>query len=88
MRTYSAREIGSDISTPDRSGEFRKAAADCLALVRVKTDPEARVSLLVMAQRWFDLANGSPSAGALDAALKEFNDRQLIGPVGRSGRAD
>jgi hypothetical protein len=79
MRTYSAPEIGSGISTPDRSGEFRKAAADCLALVRVTTDPTARVSLLVMAQRWYDLANGSPSASALDAALKEFNDRQLTG---------
>jgi hypothetical protein len=85
MRTYSAGEIGSGISTPDRSGEFRKAAADWLALVRVTTDPKARVSLLVMAQRWFELANGSPSANALGAALqefndlKEFNDRQLMG---------
>ena len=66
MRTYSARVIGSGISTPDRSDEFRKAAADCLALLRVTTDPKTRVSLLVMAQRWFDLANRSPSASAHD----------------------
>jgi hypothetical protein len=39
---------------PDRSDEFRKAAADCVALARTTNDPTTRTSLLIMAQ------NGRP----------------------------
>lgn len=60
---------------PDRSDEFRKAAADCLAVARTTDDPVTRVSLLTMAQRWYDLANG-PTIN-FDAILREFNERQM-----------
>jgi hypothetical protein len=60
---------------PDRSDEFRKLAADCLAIARTVTDPGNRAILLTMAQKWFDLANG-PAAN-LDAALREFNTAQM-----------
>jgi hypothetical protein len=61
---------------PDRSDEFRKAALECLQLARIASDEGTRVSLLIMAQRWFDLANGPLSQGALDAAVRAFNERQ------------
>jgi hypothetical protein len=61
----------------DRSDEFRKAATDCLLLARITTDAATRASLLLMAQRWFDLASGSPSQPAFDAAVQEFNARQM-----------
>jgi hypothetical protein len=53
---------------PDRSDEFRKLAAECVAIARTTSDPVARVTLLTMAQKWFDLANG-PTTN-LDAALR------------------
>jgi hypothetical protein len=61
----------------DRSDEFRKAAADCLRLARVTSDAATRASLLVMAQRWFDLANGPGSQAAFDAAVRVFNEGQM-----------
>jgi hypothetical protein len=67
---------------PDRSDEFRKAAADCLAIARSTTDSATRAILLTMAQRWYDLANGP--ATDFDAIVREFNDRQMsdtAGPV-------
>lgn len=60
---------------PDRSDEFRNMAAECLAIARITSDPVARVTLLTMAQKWFDLANGP--ATNLDAALREFNASQM-----------
>jgi hypothetical protein len=53
----------------DRSDEFRKAAQDCLQLARATSDPGTRAALLLMAQKWFDLADGSPGQGRLDAAI-------------------
>lgn len=65
---------------PDRSDEFRKAAADCVALARTTIDPVTRTSLLTMAQKWYDLANGP--ATNFDAIVRDFNDRQMISPSG------
>jgi hypothetical protein len=64
---------------PDRSDEFRKAAADCVTLARTTTDPVMRTGLLTMAQRWYTLANGP--ATDFDAVLREFNDQQMTRPV-------
>jgi hypothetical protein len=61
----------------DRSDEFRRAAQDCLQLARATSDPGTRAALLLMAQKWFDLADGSPGQGRLDAAIGEFNARQM-----------
>jgi hypothetical protein len=60
---------------PDRSDEFRRAAANCVAIARTTDDPVTRLSLLTMAQRWYDLANGP--AVNFDAIVREFNDRQM-----------
>jgi hypothetical protein len=59
---------------PDRSDEFGRMAADCIAIARTITDPGNRAVLLTMAQKWFDLANGPTN---LDAALREFNTSQM-----------
>jgi hypothetical protein len=64
---------------PDRSDEFRKAAADCVALARTTTDAMTRTSLLIMAQKWYDLANGP--ATDFNAIVQEFNDQQMSKPV-------
>lgn len=50
---------------------------DCLQLARVTSDPRTRASFPLMAQKWFDLADGSPGRGRLDAAIGEFNARQM-----------
>jgi hypothetical protein len=62
---------------PDRSDEFRAAASECLRLARLTSDESTRASLLVMAQRWFELANGPPSQDTLDVAVRAFNERQM-----------
>jgi len=61
----------------DRFDEFRKAAAECLKLARATSDANTRVSLLAMAQKWFDLSKGSRSQAGLDAALRVFNEGQM-----------
>ena len=44
-------------------------------MARTTTDPVTRIKLLTMAQRWYDLANGSRIN--LDALLRGFNDEQM-----------
>jgi hypothetical protein len=61
----------------ERSDEYRAAASECLRLARMTTDENARASLLVMAQKWLELANGPPSQGALDVAVRAFNEWQM-----------
>jgi hypothetical protein len=61
----------------DRSDEFRVAASECLRLARLTSDESTRASLLVMAQKWFDLASGRPSQDTLDVAVRAFNERQM-----------
>jgi hypothetical protein len=62
----------------DESEEFRRRAADCLALARATSDPYTRLSLLTMAQRLHTMANGS--AVEFDSILRNFNDEQLMRP--------
>jgi hypothetical protein len=64
---------------PDRSDEFRKSAADCVALARATDDHATRVSLLTMAQKWYDLASGP--AIEFDIILREFNNHQMGKPM-------
>jgi len=60
---------------PDRSDEFRRAAANCIAIARTTTDSASRAILLTMAQRWYDLANGP--APDFDAIVRGFNEQQM-----------
>jgi hypothetical protein len=62
---------------PDRSDEFRRAASDCLRLALNTSDKSTRMALLIMAQRWFDLANGLPTERTFNAALRESNEVQM-----------
>lgn len=62
----------------DESDEFRRRAADCLALARATSDPYTRLSLVTMAQRLHTMAHGS--AAEFDAILRNFNDDQLMRP--------
>jgi hypothetical protein len=60
---------------PDRTDEFRKLASEGVRIAGATSDPVARVKLLTMAQKWFDLANGP--AADLDAALRDFDTAQM-----------
>jgi len=64
---------------PDRSDDYRQAAAECVAIARTTSDPDTRVKLLTMAQRWFNMANGSQIN--FEAIVRGFNDRQMAPPV-------
>jgi site-specific recombinase len=62
----------------DRSEEFRRAAAECLALLPTSTDESSRARLLTMAQKWFAWADEPCGTDRLESLLREFNDRQMI----------
>ena len=59
----------------DQAREFRRTAAECLALARTTMDPNARAALIIMAQRLHDLANPPPID--FDAIVQGFNDQQM-----------
>ncbi len=64
----------------DRADEFRQAAAECVALAKATIDPGTRVSLLMMAQKWLDIANDALAADKkLEVVLQDFNDQQMAG---------
>jgi hypothetical protein len=42
-----------------------------------RADQDTQASLLLMAQRWFDLANEPRSHDNFDAAVRVFNDAQM-----------
>jgi hypothetical protein len=63
----------------DRSDEFRKAAANCVALARTTSDPIARSNLLTMAQRWYEMATGFPAE--VNAVVRDSNDQQISKPA-------
>ena len=66
---------------PDSSDGYRQAAAECVAIARTTSDPDTRVKLMTMAQRWFDMANGSQVN--FDAILRGFNDQHMVPPAPR-----
>jgi hypothetical protein len=58
--------------------QLREAAASCLDLAQTATDQEARTRLLILAQKFDELANGTPSDQVLEKLLDEFNDTQML----------
>jgi hypothetical protein len=54
----------------DHAHELRRMAAECLAAALATFDPSARASLLMMAQKLVDLADGL-------AILLEFNEQEM-----------
>jgi hypothetical protein len=60
--------------------ELREAAASCLDIAQTTTDPNARTRLLILAQKFVELAHGSSSDRVLRTLLDEFNDAQMLKP--------
>ena len=54
----------------------RRAAAECIALARITSDPETKQTLLTRAQEWLKLAY-SNHADEFDRLLGEFNEQQM-----------
>src|SRR5262249_1478204 len=71
-------EIVSDAPMPDRPEEFRRTAAECLALAQTTTDPRTRAALIDMAQRLYDRASHPPID--FDAIVQGFNDQKMSAP--------
>ena len=60
----------------DLAGEFRRTAAECLALAQTTTDPNTRAALIILAQRLHDLATPPPLD--FDTIVQGFNDHQMV----------
>jgi hypothetical protein len=73
-RLHHQASSGSCSSCDSKVTSHRPLASDCLAIARTTADPAARTVLLSMAQRWYDLANGS---ALNDAITREFSDWQM-----------
>ena len=54
----------------------RRAAAECVDLARITTDPETKQVLLTRAQEWLKLAYSEHDA-EFDRLLTEFNSQQM-----------
>ena len=61
---------------PDHSEQLQRAA-ECLALAQKTDDAGTRMTLLTMAQRWLDLANGALPHLHLNAVMQDINDREM-----------
>ena len=53
--------------------EFRAAAASCLDIAQTTTDQNGRARLLMLAQKFIELAGGSSSDHVLAKLIDEFN---------------
>jgi ABC-type cobalamin transport system ATPase subunit len=60
--------------------EFREAAASCLDIAQTTPDENARARLLMLAQKFNELAVGSSGNVVLAKLLDEFNDAQMLRP--------
>jgi hypothetical protein len=58
--------------------ELREAAASCLDIAQTTTDQNAKTRLLMLAQKFMELANGSSSDQVLRTLLDEFNNAQML----------
>jgi hypothetical protein len=61
----------------ERQAEYRQNAADCLDMAKNATDDQQRRTLLLMAQKWLDLARDTFGRRRFAALLTEFNDDQM-----------
>jgi hypothetical protein len=56
-------------------------AAACLEIARQTTDLTARTTLLLMAQRWFEMADATFGDRRLNALIDDFNQQQMVDPL-------
>jgi hypothetical protein len=60
---------------------YREAAAECIQAAKKTTDENARVTFLVMAEKWLRVADEARfNRRVLDAAVDHFNQGQLFEP--------
>jgi hypothetical protein len=64
-----------------KEDHFRAMAAACLEIARQTADSAARTTLLLMAQRWFELAEGTFGDDRFNALIDDFNQRQMVAPL-------
>jgi hypothetical protein len=60
--------------------EFREAAAHCLDIAQTTTDENVKTRLLMLAQKFNELAGRSSDNVVLTKLLDEFNDAQMLKP--------
>lgn len=71
-------EVPQDNKDPDHEDRYRRFAQSCLKLAHSASDQATRAMFLSMAQAWNSLADRN-LAEATEAALEDFNQRQLDG---------
>jgi hypothetical protein len=64
--------------------ELRNAAATCLDIAQSTTDVTARARLLLLAQKFHEIADALTSDELLAKLLDEFNDAQMVKPRSQS----
>jgi len=57
---------------------YRAAAAECLEAANRTTDQGARATLLLMAQKWLDLASEKFGARRFGGLHDDFNEQQML----------
>jgi hypothetical protein len=70
-----------------RQNEYREAAAQCLDIAQTTVDENARAPLLLLAQKFNELAKESGSDVVLARLLDEFNTAQMLKPLSGTSRA-
>ena len=63
-----------------REDHFRAMSAACLEIARQTADLATRTSLLIMAQRWFELADEEFGDRRFNTLIDDFSQRQMVEP--------
>jgi hypothetical protein len=56
-------------------------AAECFEIATTTTDSAARATLLMMAQRWLEMAGETFGDRLFNALIDDFNQRQMVDPL-------
>jgi hypothetical protein len=56
-------------------------AAECFEMATTTTDSAARATLLMMAQRWLEMARETFGDRLFNALIDDFNQRQMVDPL-------
>jgi hypothetical protein len=56
-------------------------AAECFEIATTTTDSAARATLLMMAQRWLEMARETFGDRLFNALIDDFNQRQMVDPL-------
>jgi hypothetical protein len=56
-------------------------AAQCFEIATTTNDAAARATLLMMAQRWLEMAGEAFGDRLFNALIDDFNQRQMVDPL-------